>query len=211
MPDLSDFRLGAEVVASDGKKAGTLVSVLVDKDGFDPRAVVVKDDSSLVARLMAAERLFVTDEVVVPMASVESADHDVVRLSIPTAEVRRQQPYLGYRFKPLTGGEAALQEAETLTGGVGTPNVQEVANKPTGQIEIAQGENVMLGETGRRLGRIQELMLDKGELVGVVIRPDGWFTKDVILPIRFISRADDLALFASIGQPEIEKLEPFTD
>lgn len=211
MPDLSDFRLGAEVVASDGKKAGTLVSVLVDQDGFDPRAVVVKDDSSLVARLMAAERLFVTDEVVVPMASVESADHDVVRLSIPAADVRRQQPYLGYRFKPLSGGEAALQEAETLTGGVGTPNVQEVANKPSGQIEIAQGENVMLGETGRRLGRIQELMLDKGELVGVVIRPDGLFTKDVILPIRFISRADDLALFASIGQPEIEKLEPFTD
>ncbi|HYM95788.1 MAG TPA: PRC-barrel domain-containing protein, partial [Candidatus Sulfotelmatobacter sp.] len=98
-----------------------------------------------------------------------------------------------------------------LTGGVGTPNVQEVANKPSGQIEIAQGENVMLGETGRRLGRIQELMLDKGELVGVVIRPDGLFTKDVILPIRFISRADDLALFASIGQPEIEKLEPYTD
>jgi sporulation protein YlmC with PRC-barrel domain len=211
MPELSDFRLGADVVTSDGRKAGRLVSVLVDRDGFDPRALVVKDEASLAGRLLAAERLFITDEVVIPIGAVESATREAVRLSMAFDEVRRQQPYLSFRFKPLTGGEAALQEAETLTGGVGAPNIEEVANKPLDQIEIAQEENVMLGQTGRRLGRIKEVLYDKGDLIGVVVRPDGFFAKDVILPIRLISRADDLALFTNITQSEIEDLKPFAD
>ena len=46
MPTFSDFRLGADVVASDGRKVGTLVSVIVDEDGFDPRSLVVRERES---------------------------------------------------------------------------------------------------------------------------------------------------------------------
>jgi len=209
MPDLRDFRLGADVVGSDGEKAGWLVSVLVEEKGFDPKAVVVKEEESLAGRLLADERFYVTDEVVVPISAVASATHDVIKLSIPAAEIRKQPPYLSYRFKPLTVGEAALEEAEVL-GGLGTPaNVEEVANKSADQIEIDRDENVMLGTTGRRLGKVQDLLYHDGELIGVVIRPEGFFKKDVVLPIRFISRADDMALFAALNASDIENLEPF--
>jgi uncharacterized protein YrrD len=208
MPELRDFRLGADVVGADGQKAGTLVSVLVEKKGFDPQALVIKEEESLAGRLLADERFYVTDEVVVPIAEVESAAHDVIRLTIPAAEVSRRPPYLSYRFKPLTLGTAALEEAEIL-GGLGTPHVEEVANKGAGQIEIERDENVMLGNTGRRLGKVQDLLYHDGELIGVVIQPEGFFKKDVVLPIRFISRADDLALFASVNESDIEHLEPF--
>ncbi len=211
MPGLSDFRLGADVVASDGSKAGILASVLVDQAGFDPRALVLKHERSLVGRLLGAEKLFITDEVVIPITAVESATHDLVRLSLSVEEIRDQQAYLSYRFRPLTAGEAVLDEAGTLTGGVGLPNTEEVANKPAGAIEIDDDENVMLGHTGRRLGRVQELLYDKGDLVGVVITPEGFFKRDVVLPIRFISRADDLALFADLDPSEIENLKPFRD
>jgi len=30
-----------------------------------------------------------------------------------------------------------------------------------------------------------------------------------VLPIRFISRADDMALFAALNESDIEHLEPF--
>src|SRR6266567_3444772 len=193
MPELRDFRLGADVVGADGQKAGTLVSVLVEEKGFDPQALVVKEEDSLAGRLLADERFYVTDEVVVP---------------IPAAEVRKRPPYLSYRFKALSLGTAALEEAEIL-GGLGTPNVEEVANKGAGQIEIERDENVMLGTTGRRLGKVQDLLYHDGELIGVAIRPEGFFKKDVVLPIRFISRADDLALFASVNESDIEHLEPF--
>lgn len=210
MPELSDFRLGADVQASDGTKVGTLASVLVAQDGFGPQAIVLQHDRSLVGRLIAAERLYITDEVVIPIAAVESATHDLVRVSMPPEQIRALKPYLSYRFRELSAGEAVLDEAETLTGGVGLPNTEEVADKPTGAIEIDDDENVMLGHTGRRLGRVQELLFDKGELVGIVITPEGFFKNEVVLPIRFISRADDLALFADLDESEIAALKPFT-
>ena len=211
MPNVSDFRLGADVVASDGKKVGSLVSVIVDEQGFDPRALVVKDEISLGGRLRGDSKLFTTDEVVIPITAVESATHDLVRLSMSEPEVRRQPLYLSYRPKPLTVEEAALEDADVLTGSVGLPPEQEIANKPAGQIEIDRGENVMLGKTGHRLGRVHDVLFDHGELIGVVIRPDGLFTRDVVLPIRFISRADDMALFADLDKSDIDELKPFID
>jgi sporulation protein YlmC with PRC-barrel domain len=211
MPQVSDFRLGADVVASDGTKAGTLVSVIVDEKGFDPRALVVKEVESLGGRLRVAESLFITDEVVIPIAAVESATHDLVRLSMSGSDVRRQPLYLSYRPKPLTVEEAALEDADVLTGNIGLPPEQEIANKPAGQVEIDRGENVMLGTTGHRLGRVQDVLFDHGKLTGVVIRPDGFFTRDVVLPAEFIERADDMALFARLDESDIESLKPFVD
>jgi len=211
MPNVSDFRLGADVVASDGKKVGTLVSVIVDAEGFDPRALVVKDEESLGGRLRGDSKLFTTDEVVIPITAVESATHDLVRLSMSGPDVRRQPLYLSYRPKPLTRAEAALEDADVLTGSVGLPPEQEIANKRPGQIEIDRGENVMLGKTGHRLGRVQDVLFDHGELIGVVIRPEGFFTRDVVLPREFIDRADDMALFARLDESDIENLKPFID
>jgi uncharacterized protein YrrD len=211
MADLSDFHLGADVIDRDGRKAGTLVSVIVDEKGFEPRALVVKDEATLAGRLVAGEKLFTTDEVVIPISAVESASHEGVRLSLSGADIRRQPLYLSYQREPMTVEEAAVEEGEFLTGGLGLPKAQEVANKPAGQIEIERGENVMVGETGRRLGSVQDVLFDHGELMGVVIHPEGWFTRDVVLPIRFIERADDMALFAQLDESDVEQLKPFVD
>jgi sporulation protein YlmC with PRC-barrel domain len=212
MPDLSDFRLGAGVVASDGTKVGTVVSVIVDEKGFSPRALVVKDEPSLAGRLLLDEKLFTTDEVVIPITAVESATHDEVRLSMSNAEVHRQPLYLSYRSEPMRGWLApVVGEGEFVGGGLGLPKAEEVANKPADQIEIDRGENVMLGKTGRRLGRVEDVLFDHGQLIGVVIRPEGFFKRDVVLPIGFIERADDLALFAQLTEADIEQLKPFVD
>ena len=116
MPQLSDFRLGADVVARDGGKAGTLTSVLVEADGFDPKALVVKGESTLAGRLVSDEKFFITDEVVVPIAAVESASHHVVRLSMSVDDIRKQPPYLSYRFGALGAGEAGLEEVDFTMG-----------------------------------------------------------------------------------------------
>jgi uncharacterized protein YrrD len=211
MPELSDFRLGADVVDKDGLKTGSLACVLVDQDGFEPKALVVRDETSLLGRLVADEKLLVTDEVVIPFSAVESATHDEVRLSLSAAEVRRQKPYLSYRLKQDSPEGALLREAELLGGGLGVPKVEEVANKPNSVIEIERDENVMIGKTGRKLGHVRDLLFDDGELAGVVVHPEGFFTHDVVLPIRFISRSDDLALFADVSEKDIEQLKPFVE
>jgi sporulation protein YlmC with PRC-barrel domain len=211
MAELSDFRLGADVIDSAGHKAGTLISVIVDQNGFDPRALVVKDEVSLARRLLAGEKLFTTDEVVIPISAVESASHEVVKLSMEGPEIRRQPLYLSYRREPVTPEEAVVEEGELLTGGLGLPKADEIANKHDGEIEIDGGENVMLGKTGRRLGTVRDVLFDQGKLVAVVIRPEGFFQRDVVLPISFIDRADDLALFAHLDESEVEQLKPFVD
>jgi sporulation protein YlmC with PRC-barrel domain len=211
MPELSDFRLGADVVASDGSKVGTLVSVIVDETGFDPRSLVVKGEATLAGRLRADEKLLTTDEVVIPITAVVSATHDLVRLSMSAPDIRRQPLYLSYRPKTPTVEEALVEGADILTGGIGLPQEEEIANKPVGEIEIDRDENVMLGKTGHRLGRVQDVLFDHGELIGVVIRPDGFFKRDVVLPIRFIERADDMALFAHLDESDVENLKPFID
>jgi len=211
MPELSDFRLGVDVLANDGNKVGTLVSVIVDETGFVPRSLVVKDEATLASHLLADEKLLTTDQVVIPIAAVESASHDLVRLSMSAPDIRRQPLYLSYRPRPMTVEEAVVEDAAILTGGIGLPQEEEIANKPAGEIEIDRGENVMLGKTGHRLGRVHDVLFDHGELIGVVIQPDGFFKRDVVLPIRFIERADDMALFAHLDESDVEQLKPFVD
>jgi uncharacterized protein YrrD len=209
MADLSAFRLGTDVVASDGNKVGTVVSILVDEEGFSPRALVVKDEASLAGQLMSDEKFMTTDEVVIPISAVESATRDEVRLSMSSPEVRRQPLYLSYRREPMTTEDVVVEEGDLIGGGLGLPKVEEIANKPADQIEIERGENVMLGKTGRRLGRVEDVLFDHGKLIGIVIRPEGFFKRDVVLPIQFIERADDMALFAQLTDADIEKLKPF--
>ena len=90
------------------------------------------------------------------------------------------------------------------------PNwLEQVANKPDTELEIDGGENVMLGHTGRKLGTVQDVLFDDDQLVGIVLKPEGFFRSEVILPRRFLNRSDDLALFVTIDEQELAKLEPF--
>jgi sporulation protein YlmC with PRC-barrel domain len=211
MAELSEIRLGSDVVSSDDVNVGTIVSLLVDADGFTPRALVVKHEESLAGRVLAAEKYFTTDEVVIPITAVGSADRGVVHLSMAAQDVRRQPLYLSYRRPEPTREEAVVEEGQLITGGLGLPRAEEVANKSEGQIEIDRGENVMLGTTGRRLGRVEDVLLDHGSLIGVVVRPEGFFKRDVVLPIKFVNRADDMALFADLTESDIDQLKPFVD
>src|SRR5260370_42659620 len=109
MPNVADFRIGADVVASDGKKVGSLVSVIVDEQGFDPRALVVKDENSLAGRLRGDSKLFNTDEVVIPIAAVDAAAHDLVPLAMSGPDLRRDALDLGYGPQRLTAEGGAMQ------------------------------------------------------------------------------------------------------
>lgn len=206
MAQLSDFRLGSDVLTSDGRKAGMLASVLAEKDGFVPKAIVVEVS---LQGVLSDEKLFVHNELVIAIESVRSATHHRVELSISADELGQQPPYLAYRLQAPTARTSLLEEAQFLGGGLGMASAHEVANKPADQIEIDRDEKVRLGKTGRALGTIHDLLYDQGKVIGVVIRPEGFFKRDVVLPMRFISRADDLALFADLTESDIDQLKPF--
>jgi len=204
-----DFHLGADVYSSDGKEVGKLVHVLVDAD-YRLRAVVVKESGGFAGGLLSPGSLLVADEVIVPREAVKDVTHERVDLALASPEVRRLPAYLSYREKGETVGEELEDEAGVLGAGPEIPHwLEEVANKPADELEIDGGEPVMLGHTGRKLGEVKDVLFDGDGLVGIVLKPEGLFKKEVILPRRFLDRSDDAALFAKLDESDLEHLRPF--
>jgi sporulation protein YlmC with PRC-barrel domain len=208
---VEDFHLGADVYSSDGKEVGKLVHVLVDSD-YSLKSLVVKESGGFSGQVLSPGSHLVADEVVVAKDAVQEVTHDRVDLNLSAADVRREPPYLTYREKSESVAGELEDFAAVLGSGPEVPHwLEEVANKPPGELEIDTGENVMLGHTGRKLGIVKDVLFDDDQLVGVVLRPDGLFKKDVILPRRFLDRSDDAALFARLDENDIKNLQPFQE
>ena len=206
-----DFHLGAEVRSSDGKVVGELKRVLVEDPDYGLQAIVVKEGGRFSGLLLAPGSALLADEVIVPPDAIAEVTHDRIDLKSSAAEVRRMPPYLEFRNREASTAEVLEDEGTALGLSPGIPHsVEEVANKPAGELEIEGGENVMLGHSGKRLGSVRDVLFDEGELVGIVLQPEGWFKRDVILPRRFLDRSsDDAALFANLEEDEVERLAPF--
>jgi sporulation protein YlmC with PRC-barrel domain len=204
-----DLHLGAKVFSADGKEIGQIVHVLVDGD-YRLKALVVKESRGFSGVWLSPRSMVVNDEFIVPPDAVKSVSHERIELKLRSADARRLQPYLSYREKGESVGEEAEDVAAVLGSSPEVPGwLEQVANKPAGELEIDGGENVMLGHTGKKLGTVKDVLFDGDDLVGVVLRPEGLFKKEVILPRRFLSRSDDLALFAELDEADLEHLEPF--
>ena len=204
-----DLHLGAAVYSSDGKHVGKLVHVLVDPD-YRLKGLVVRESPEFSGHLLSPGSLLVADEFVVPKDAVKGVSRERIELEATAADARRFQPYITYREKPESVGEELEDVAGVLGSGPEVPNwLEQVANKPENELEIDGGENVMLRHTGKKLGTVKDVLLDGDQLVGVVLKPEGVFRKEVILPRRFLDRSDDAALFARIEEPDLEHLKPF--
>jgi len=205
-----DLRLGASVHTADGHHAGSLERIVVDADSWDPRALIVRETNHFSGRSLAPGSGMLVSEVIVPLNAIESAGEDGIRLTLDKRATRALPPYLSYHYKPLERGDG-LRYAAALAGGslgVGPmfPLLQETADKAEGEIEIRHGENVMIGHGGEKLGTVQDVLFDEGELVGIVVRRTGLFGHDVVVQVRFLDRSDDLALFLRMTPEDVQRL-----
>lgn len=207
-PEAHDFHFGAAVYSSDGTHVGSLVRIVVDEESLDVHAIVVKETRRFSGHYLAGTYLL-EDDVAIPVAKVAHVSRERIDLSISAADVRRTAPYLTYHYAPLTGRNVAAMAVSTVGQSPLAPPIVEEANKRLDEIEIRPGENIMLGKTGRKLGTVRDLILDHGELLGVVMQSAGFFKQDVLLQVRFLGRSDDLALFAHLTERDLEHLKPF--
>ena len=206
-----DFHLGAAIYSSDGTEIGKLSRLIVDKNDLALKAFVAKESRRFTGHLLSPGSWLLADEVIVPRSEVSSVGHDRIDLKLTAAAVRKLPPYLSYRYGDETAAEGLTEEAiSALTSSPAIPaSLEQVANKRDDELEIEGGENVMLGNTGKRLGTVKDVLFDQAELIGVVILPDGVLKEEVILPRRFLQRSDDLALFADLSTADLEHLKPF--
>jgi hypothetical protein len=182
---------------------------LVDKDDLELKAIVVEEGRLFSGLFLAPGSALITPDVVVPITAVANTSEDRVDLSLSAAEIRHLPPYLHYRRLPPTFSDQAMVLGASMGGNTPIPRLEETADKPTGEIEIDPGENVMLGHSGRKLGHVHEVLFDDDQLVGIVMHPEGWFKGPVIVPRRFLERSDDEALFVHLTEDGLKQLEPF--
>jgi len=123
--------------------------------------------------------------------------------------VQEAMTQLGFSADATARQMSNLALVAEATGAPAAPSLQETAHKAAGEIEIDAGENVMLGRTGRLLGHVRDVLVEDRELIGIVMRPGGLFKHDVVLPVRFLDRGDDLALFADLTEDDLHNLRPF--
>jgi sporulation protein YlmC with PRC-barrel domain len=205
---VEDFHFGARVVSADGKHIGSLNFMIIDGESFDIHAIVVKETRRFSGNYVAATALM-EDDISIPVSAVRDVSREQITLSITSAEARRTEPYLTYHYaRPEKGDAGRLLMAQAGQTGYARHMVEE-AHKRLDELEISRGENVMLGHTGKKLGSVRDIVLDDGELAGVVIRSVGFFKDDVLLQVRFLGRSDDLALFAHLTEADVARLQPF--
>jgi len=206
-----DFHLGAAIHSSDGIEIGKLSRLIVDKTSLTLRAFVAKESRRFTGHLLSPGSWLLADEVIVPRSAVSSVTHERIVLTLTAAGVRKLPPYLSYRYGDETVTEGLAEEAiSALTASPSIPaSLEQLANKGADELEIEGGENVMLGNSGKRLGTVKDVLFDNAELIGVVILPDGVLKEEVILPRRFLQRSDDLALFADLSAGDLDHLKPF--
>jgi sporulation protein YlmC with PRC-barrel domain len=210
---LDDFHLGASVHTSDGHHAGNLQRVVVDGETWDPHALIVRETEWFSGRVLAPGAGMMVAEVIVPLDAVASVTEGEVRLKLDRRATRALPPYLSYQYQPLQTGDQWRYAAAMIGGPLGAgpmfPRLDETADKAKGDIEIRHGENVMIGHQGDKLGTVQDVLFDEGELVGIVVRPVGFFKHDVVVQVRFLDRSDDLALFLRMTTDDVLKLAEF--
>jgi sporulation protein YlmC with PRC-barrel domain len=206
MPEPRDYHLGADVHSSDGRHIGTLQRLVVGADSLDVRELIVKESKRFSGRLLAPGSALMVDELVVPVSDIAELGRDRIVLGLTAEDARLLPPYLTYHYAPTAEFPSAV--SSLLGGSPYVPKLVEEAAEAPGELELEAGENVMLGRTGKKLGEVKDVLVDDGQLVGVVVHR-GLFARDVILPRRLLDRSDDAALFAQLTEADLEHLQPF--
>jgi sporulation protein YlmC with PRC-barrel domain len=203
---LGDFHLGAAVHSSDGRHVGSLQRIVVDQESWEPHQIVVKETAWFSGHALAVAAGLPTDDLLVPFDAIARADPDRIDLSLTAAQVRRLPPYLSYDLAPVAADELSVELVSSALGAMRMLAVQATADKAPTEIEIRKGESVMLGHEGHMLGEVRDVLIDGGELTGIVVRPRGFFQEDVVIQVRFLERSDDGALFVHMNPADVEHL-----
>lgn len=192
----------------EGTHVGDLRRVLFHRADMKLYALVVGESRRFSGHFLRPGAMLLTDELLVPASAVEWANRERIELNLTATQVRALPPYLAYKHRGADAGEQ-LEHDLQLVGGLPIPSMEETANKAPEDLEVNEEESVMVGDTGKRLGTVKDVLLQEGELLAVVIQPAGWFKEELLLPRRLIARADDLSLFTTLSEDDLKELDPF--
>lgn len=212
-PDMSleDLRAGASVVSRDGEKLGTLSRVVVNKDTLALTHLVVDTGG-----------WGITHDRVVPLGVLRDANSDEVQLSMSAEEFRDfTAPYDTVVFQPIPDVEPGKLDrsdlsrfAASIPGEPGPFIMRDVLAKAPDEVNIAKDSPVWRLNPHEKIGEVERVIFD-GELrkiTALVIRRGFLFTRDVVLPVRYVTEVVEAVggiVRAEIDDALLKQLQEF--
>jgi len=206
-----DLRAGASVVSRDGQKLGTLSRVVVHKDSLQITHLVVDTGG-----------LGITHDRVVPIGALAAAMSDEVRVSMSAAEFRDlTAPYDTVVFQAMADLEPGRIDrsdvrrfAASIPGEPGPYIMRDVLAKEPDEVDIAKDSPVWRLNPHQKIGEVERVLFDgdSRKVTALVIRRGFVFTRDVVLPVRYVAEVVEALggiVRVQIGDPELKQLQEF--
>jgi PRC-barrel domain len=216
---IEDLRLGASVVSSDDHKLGTLSHFVVRKSDFKLTHIVV--DTGI---LRSGEPLWkggwgLSHDRVVPMGVLSSADSDSVRLTMTADEFRDLSvDYIEERFAQIPDDEPGRVDlsdlrriATSLPGEPGPYFMYDTTALAAWEADIKKDSPVWRMNPHQKIGEVERLLVEEKteKSVAIVIRRGHVFSKDVVLPMSYVSEFVADIVRVDIGDDELESLDEY--
>ena len=213
------IELGAKVSTADGKEIGTIEKLILDPDGGDVHAVVVRK-GLLFGRDVEVE----LDDIVGQRdgtARIRYAESELDRLetfhegSYTTPPPERSTEYAsGYGYPAASllwpsrwsGPVSGEPYGHDAIGAVADEVASLHRQQDLGNAVIEEGSTVK-SRDGEKLGEVHRLVFDaeSGRPTMLVIRKGFLFTEDVEVPVGLISSVDDDVVYLDARHDEVEQ------
>ncbi len=226
---LQDLHIGVAVSGRDGRRLGTLVRIVIDRESTSVTHIVVDPGLVESGNLFAPGGWEKPRARVVPEAMILSADADGVRLAcdeselhaqplfeseqyaavdVPTAQKRQESWWSRFRMGDVLNYVAA-------GWGLGAPPVQPptavTLNEPPGSAAIEEGTPVWRKKPHDEVGTVDRVLFDPetDRISALVIYLKGISGRLVLLPMSAIADVEDDVVHITLSDAEIEKLAPY--
>lgn len=219
-----DIDIGADVYSSDGHKLGELRRVVLKRSDLTLTHVVVDVGFLRSGHHLWEGGLGLDYDRVVPAEAVASVGRGHIDLAMTASEFKEAPAYSEDRYEgpqDLTPGnydiaDLALQAQIVASAIASAPGawIVERLNRPLDSLDIRAGMGVWRNYPHEKLGEVDRGLFDPqtGKLQALVVKRGFVTTRDVILPVRYVSEIiDDVSVRVDITDEELHKLQEYRE
>lgn len=215
------FKHDARVVAFDGKDVGR-----VDRVVIEPR-------TKEVTHIVVQRGFLFTEDKVVPISLIASADEDEVTLRGDAGDLNRLLPFEEVNYIPLNNAEAnaaaypadyapPLYAYPSAMGWVGysmnypsyyPPRIVDTEqNIPDDTVALAEGARVISAD-GEHVGNVERVLTEPeaDRATSFIISQGLFFTERKRIPISWVSNLEDDAVYLSVRAELLKDLRAYQE
>jgi sporulation protein YlmC with PRC-barrel domain len=193
---LEDLHPGASVISADGHKLGTLSRFVINKNSLKLTHIVV--DTGI---LRSGEPLWkggwgLSHDRVLPLGVLKEATGDTLRITMAADEFKDLSvDYIQEHFEEIADAKPGWPDASdvrrllaSMPGEPGPYLLHEVRAIDPDEVEIKKDSPVWRLNPHKKIGEVGRVIYDGDtkKVTHLVIRRGFVFTKDVVLPMRFV-------------------------